>query len=149
MAVEHRAVLEPLGHLNYDSILQSRTLAEFDDRFTIHMWGFRSIKGKLIAQFCVIVQLTLFACSEYYDESSNKGKLDRIKVPTLCIAAADDMFAPVDSLPIDEIQQSSHVAMIVTQRGGHIGFMEGLLPLLPFYSGNQLFASVIKLIKLT
>lgn len=42
--------------------------------------------------------------------------------------------ASITALPTKEVEESSHVAMILTQRGGHIGFMEGFLPYLPFYS---------------
>lgn len=31
---------------------------------------------------------------------------------------------------MEEVEQSSHVAMLVTCRGGHIGFMEGAFPTL-------------------
>lgn len=59
-------------------VIQSKTLREFDERFTTKMWGYKSVK-------------------EYYYDASNKGKLNRIKVPTLIITAADDMFAPLES----------------------------------------------------
>jgi abhydrolase domain-containing protein 1/3 len=42
------------------------------------------------------------------------------------------------ALPVDEVEESSHVAMVVTSRGGHIGFMEGFLPILPFYTERLL-----------
>lgn len=78
IVVEQREVLEPLTNINYKEVVASKTLREFDERFTCKMWGYRSTR-------------------EYYMDASNKGKLGRIKVPTLCITAADDMFAPVES----------------------------------------------------
>jgi abhydrolase domain-containing protein 1/3 len=126
---ENKEVLEPVKHINYQEVIQSKTLREFDERFTAKMWGYKS-------------------CKEYYYDASNKGKLNRIKVPALIITAADDMFAPLETLPIEEISEVKNIAMVVTQRGGHIGFMEGLLPVLPFYSerlAHQFFESLAKL----
>ncbi|KAI1305377.1 Phospholipase ABHD3 [Halotydeus destructor] len=125
----HKDVLEQLGNVDFKFVMESKTLAEFDERFTSKQWGYKSAK-------------------DYYHDASNKGKLNRIKVPAICITAADDMFCPLESLPIDEIKESSHVAMIVTQRGGHIGFMDGLLPKLPFYSERlcgQIYESLRRL----
>ncbi len=126
---EHKDVLQTVPNINIDEVLKSKSMREFDERFTIRMWGFKSVK-------------------DYYSESSLKGKLCCIKRPTLCVNAADDMFAPFCSLPVDEVEESSHVAMMVTSRGGHIGFMEGFLPILPFYSErliNQYLGALIKI----
>ncbi|CAG2108970.1 unnamed protein product, partial [Medioppia subpectinata] len=109
---ENRDIFSTLPKVNVDDVLLSKNLREFDSNFTVKMWGFKSVK-------------------DYYSQSSHKGKLCCIKRPTLCVNAADDMFAPVcgyygNTLPVDEVEESSHVAMIVTSRGGHIGFMEGI-----------------------
>ncbi|CAG2174331.1 unnamed protein product, partial [Oppiella nova] len=126
---ENRHVFESVPKINLDEVLKSKTLREFDHNFTVKMWGFKSVK-------------------DYYSQSSHKGKLCCIKRPTLCVNAADDMFAPVCALPVDEVEESSHVAMIVTSRGGHIGFMEGFLPILPFFTETLLHQYLRSLYKL-
>jgi len=126
---ENRNIFENVSKINLDEVMKSKNLREFDHNFTVKMWGFKNVK-------------------EYYSESSHKGKLCCIKRPTLCLNAADDMFAPVSALPVDEVEESSHVAMVVTSRGGHIGFMEGFLPVMPFFTEkllHQYLESIYKL----
>lgn len=102
---EHQHWFE--GRVDLEAVRRARSITEFDSAFTCPIYNFKSP-------------------GEYYKEASHKGKIAAIKVPTFCINAADDMFAPGDTLPVDEVAESSHVAMLVTARGGHIGFMEGL-----------------------
>lgn len=73
---EHKDTLETLETIDLKEVMKSSTLQEFDERFTIKMWGFHST-------------------TEYYREASSKEKISAIRVPTLCISAADDMFAPI------------------------------------------------------
>ena len=73
---ENRCVFETSSKFNFEEVMKSKCLRDFDENFTIKMWGFKTVK-------------------DYYSESSHKGKLCCIKRPTLCLNAADDMFAPV------------------------------------------------------
>lgn len=111
---ENREVLEKSGGYNIDEILESKNLRQFDDRFTHRMWRYESV-------------------DQYHRDASNKDRLHLIRKPTLCINAADDIFCPYPALPLKQIEANPRCAMLVTARGGHIGFMEGLLPYVPTF----------------
>lgn len=66
------------SRVDLEAVRRARSIREFDEAFTIRMFNFKSP-------------------GEYYKEASHKGKVAAIKVPTLVIQAADDMFAPGDS----------------------------------------------------
>ncbi|PIK34466.1 putative phospholipase ABHD3 [Apostichopus japonicus] len=95
---------------NVDHILESRTLYQFDNRVTAKMFGYKD-------------------ATDYYTHASPYNKLNKIKVPTLCLNAADDPFAPLPTLPLTSANESSHVAMVVPMYGGHLGFMLGAIPI--------------------
>ena len=105
--VKHHFIHSKLWNL--DHVFKSKTVKEFDERFTCHQFGYRD-------------------CSDYYTHTKIKGKINRIKVPVIALNAEDDPFSPGESLPIDEAKRSDHFAMLSTTYGGHIGFMEGFWP---------------------
>ncbi|UYV60279.1 ABHD3 [Cordylochernes scorpioides] len=109
--------------IDMDEVLKSRTIREFDERFTTCLFGLDNV-------------------DDYYTKATLKFKIPLIKIPVLCVNAADDMFQPFSALPLKEIEQQPNMAMVITSRGGHIGFMEGLVPSAPFFS-ERLFEQFV------
>jgi len=57
--------------------LQSKTIRDFDDRFTAPVFGYDGYES-------------------YYHDACIDGKVHDVKVPLLCLNAADDPFSPGD-----------------------------------------------------
>ncbi|XP_041975130.1 phospholipase ABHD3 [Aricia agestis] len=94
------------------SVAAARSVRQFDAAFTAAHFGFAS-------------------ADHYYRAASLTDKLRHVRVPLLCLCAADDPFQPLEALPLREAAASGSVALAVTARGGHIGFLEGWWPAPP------------------
>ncbi|XP_057309633.1 phospholipase ABHD3-like isoform X2 [Hydractinia symbiolongicarpus] len=90
-----------------EDVMKATSIREFDEQFTSKTFGFPS-------------------CHDYYTESSLSLKpLEKIQIPMLFLNARDDPFAPEESIPLDAIKKNPNMAIILTDYGGHIGFVEG------------------------
>ncbi len=69
---------------------------------------------------------------EYYSRSSCRQYLESITTPTLIIHSSDDPFLSAEAIPTDD-ELSHCTEMILTERGGHVGFVGGRNPLNPQY----------------
>jgi hypothetical protein len=98
---------------DWERAMRATTFAEFDDAVTAPLHGFA---GK----------------DDYYDRCSSLGFLASIQRPALIINALDDPFLRPDIIP-DESRLSDFVTLEVSERGGHVGFIEGGTPWQPRY----------------
>ncbi|KDR20893.1 phospholipase ABHD3-like isoform X2 [Zootermopsis nevadensis] len=105
--VKHDDMLQ--GPWCMEDILKCKTVREFDSSYTAKQFGYKDV-------------------SDYYANASIHDKLHKIEVPMLCLSARDDPIQPYEGIPVEEASKSKYVAIVITQYGGHIGFLEGLFP---------------------
>lgn len=79
------------------------SLMAFDDVYTGPLHGYRD-------------------AMDYYTSCSSASVIDRIKVPTLIVNAANDPFLSPQCYPKDALKGHSHVRFESPSRGGHVGF---------------------------
>lgn len=106
MKASTRARMRRLDNLPVDGkrMERSRSFRDFDDHVTAPLHGFRD-------------------ADDYYARSSSALWLARIVNPTLILHARDDPFLGPDGVP-DGGGTGSGVRFELSERGGHVGFIE-------------------------
>ena len=79
-----------------------RSLEEFDNNYTAPRSGFRDAQ-------------------DYYTKASSAELIPNINIPTLIIAAKDDPLIETNS--ISGLPKQDNVTVILTEKGGHLGFI--------------------------
>ena len=106
--VEAKAARFP-GELDLKDIRRMRSFAEFDDRYTARLHGFRDAE-------------------DYWKRASARPFLPAINVPALLVNARDDPFLPRECFPVVEAESSKRFVLEAPIYGGHVGFLESLRP---------------------
>lgn len=81
-----------------------RSVREFDDAYTAPHFGFKD-------------------ADDYYHRASAMRIIDRIRIPTLVIAAEDDPFVPSRPFHDPKVTRNSCIDVRVCDHGGHCGFV--------------------------
>ena len=99
---------ERLAHpkLDFERVLASVDVREFDTHAVVPVYGFSSV-------------------DEYYEASSAIRVAHDITTPTLALCAADDPVCSADGVPRLPEAFGPGLAVLVTRRGGHVGFASG------------------------
>lgn len=114
------------GLFDESALDRVRSLWDYDDAVTAPVHGFAS-------------------AADYYARSSSLGFLERIRLPTLLLNAADDPFLPAEVL--DEVRliarSTPALELEFVPSGGHVGFVGGDAPWRPVYWGERRVADFL------
>ncbi|TVP77188.1 MAG: alpha/beta fold hydrolase [Puniceicoccaceae bacterium] len=102
--VREKAMRFP-AQLSVEGLNSMRTFAEFDDRYTAPIHGFKG-------------------ADDYWSQSSCRHALDQIAIPTLLINALDDPFLTPSCFPHKAAETNPNFLLDTPNHGGHIGFIE-------------------------
>jgi predicted alpha/beta-fold hydrolase len=105
------------GQLDADAIRRARTLREFDHHVTAPTFGFASAE-------------------DYYARASSGPDVHRITTPTLLITSEDDPLAPAAHLA-EHANGNDALTILRTERGGHVGFVEGSITAPRYWAEEQ------------
>jgi hypothetical protein len=95
--------LQP-GQYDLKRLESVKTVRQFDATYTAPYFGFRSAE-------------------DYYHRASALRVIDRIRVPTLIITAADDPFVPPSPFRDARLTGNPHIDLRLCAHGGHCGFI--------------------------
>lgn len=75
--LSHKILKKSRHDIDFDEIVKSRSIREFDSNFTSKQFGYKDV-------------------DDYYKDATLHNKLHKISVPLLCLSAADDPFQPLE-----------------------------------------------------
>ncbi|MCZ6918658.1 MAG: hypothetical protein O7I93_17925 [Gemmatimonadetes bacterium] len=107
-----RAIMPPT--VDVERALAAKTFREFDDAATAPLHDFRGAE-------------------DYYRRASSAWVIDKIRVPTLLLHAADDPFQPGSCIPTAAARDNPHIVSGFTETGGHVGFVARSVPTAPVF----------------
>lgn len=94
--------------INVKKALASTTIYDFDNHVTAPLFNFDNVE-------------------HYYQQCSSRYKLQDINTHTLIIHAKDDPFMTEDMIPSNS-EVSRNVNLLITEKGGHVGFIADRYP---------------------
>lgn len=101
--MRRKAALWP-GRFDLAPLDRIRTIRQFDDAYTAPSHGFGT-------------------AANYYELASALRVVDRIQVPALIVAAADDPFVPASQFTGDAVRSNPMLTVSIQSHGGHCGFI--------------------------
>jgi len=102
--------------VNLASLPKIKSLVDFEDNFNRVLQNYPSSEA-------------------YAADSRLQDHLGSITTPTLCLSSEDDFMAPMKLLPLEQIRANKNLCMILTKRGGHMAFIDGILwPKRPYFA---------------
>lgn len=96
-------------HLDIDfgAVMNSKSLRKLEELLIVPLYGYKSLQA-------------------YYEHDSCHNYIQHVNTPLLCIANMTDPLIPCSmvDVPVSAAKTNKHVISIVTNQGGHIGWVE-------------------------
>jgi predicted alpha/beta-fold hydrolase len=93
------------GAFSLEPLKRIWTIRQFDEAYTAPYHGFRD-------------------AADYYYRASALRVADKIRVPTLIIAAEDDPFVPASTFRDPAVTSNPNITVVITPHGGHCAYIE-------------------------
>ncbi|KAL7607989.1 embryogenesis-associated protein EMB8 [Lactuca sativa] len=104
---KHLPLFEDIGgDYNIPLAANAETIREYDEGLTRISFGFKSV-------------------DEYLQKSCSADHIKNVQTPLLCIQARNDPIAPDRAIPREDIKMNPNCLLIVTPKGGHLGWVAG------------------------
>lgn len=87
----------------------AKNVRDFDQAAVVPVMGYRDVE-------------------QYYTESSACRVSMHITTPTLALSSHDDPVCSIEGCPVTQEALGPGLVVVQTKRGGHVSFMNGLLP---------------------
>jgi predicted alpha/beta-fold hydrolase len=101
----------------------AHTFALFDELYTAPVHGFENAR-------------------DYWQRSSGVRYLPSVRHPLLIVTAQDDPFFPRDYVPRDVVAANACLELVLTEHGGHCGFVGGSLRSPTFWAEHTVLHSL-------
>lgn len=102
--VKKRAKLDLPGTWDLSKLKSIKTIRDWDKAFMYNWCNFQTVE-------------------EFYQKVNLLPLIPRLNIPTLCIHSFDDQVVPVSQYETKEIKNNPHITTLLTQHGGHSGFV--------------------------
>ncbi|ERN10725.1 embryogenesis-associated protein EMB8 [Amborella trichopoda] len=104
---KHALLFEEIGgEYTIPLAAKAKSVREFDEGLTRVSFGYKSV-------------------DDYYFDASSSRSIAHVHTSLLCIQAANDPIAPSKGIPRQEIEENPNCLLIVTPKGGHLGWVAG------------------------
>ena len=104
LLIKHAGVLAKV--IDVDAAMRSKTLIQFEEIVYSKMYGFENME-------------------QYWEKNNPNRDLDDVAIPVLCISSMDDPVCSKDLIPFELFKVYPNFMLVLTERGGHCGFIEG------------------------
>lgn len=103
---------EAFPHLSPEDVQKISSVEEYDTKITMRKFGFEDVK-------------------DYYVSLGCKESVSDVAIPMLVAHARDDPIVPMEAVPISVLKENKNIITMITNMGGHTGWLQGLNPMGP------------------